>query len=153
PSVAPTISGVTTSNVTGTSATVSWQTDQPSSSQVAFGLTSAYGSTTTLDPAPVTSHSQTITGLSPTTTYHFSAPSGTRVGPPSAPDGSFTTGTSPPPPPVDQTITFGALANRTLNQSPFTVSATASSGLAVTFTASPSAVCTAGGSNGSSIAL
>ena len=52
-----------------------------------------------------------------------------------------------------QTITFGALASRTLAQSPFTVSATASSGLPVSFTSGTPAVCTAGGTNGSTITL
>jgi len=46
---------------------------------------------------------------------------------------------------ANQTITFGSLANRKLAQSPFTVSATASSGLPVTFTASPASVCTVSG--------
>ncbi|MGN6672035.1 MAG: InlB B-repeat-containing protein, partial [Thermomicrobiales bacterium] len=45
---------------------------------------------------------------------------------------------------ADQTITFGALPNRVTTDPPFTVSATASSGLAVTFTAS--GVCTVSGS-------
>jgi uncharacterized protein (TIGR03437 family) len=44
-----------------------------------------------------------------------------------------------------QTITFAALLDRTLDASPFTVSATASSGLTVAFTASPSNVCTVSG--------
>jgi hypothetical protein len=38
------------------------------------------------------------------------------------------------PPPIDQTITFGALSNRTYPVPPFAVSATASSGLPVSFT-------------------
>ena len=54
---------------------------------------------------------------------------------------------------ASQTITFGALGNRTLAQSPFTVSATASSGLAVKFSATTPAVCTAGGTNGATIRL
>jgi len=41
-----------------------------------------------------------------------------------------------------QTITFGALSNRALGSTPFTVSATASSGLAVSFASTPRAVCT-----------
>jgi hypothetical protein len=52
-----------------------------------------------------------------------------------------------------QTITFGALANKTLAQSPVTVSATASSGLAVTFTTTTATVCTAGGVKGATITL
>jgi hypothetical protein len=46
---------------------------------------------------------------------------------------------------ANQMIAFGTIANRKLTQSPFAVSATASSGLAVTFNASPSSVCTVSG--------
>jgi hypothetical protein len=52
-----------------------------------------------------------------------------------------------------QTITFGALANKTTSQSPVTVSATASSTLPVTFTTTTPTVCTPGGTNGSTITL
>lgn len=44
-----------------------------------------------------------------------------------------------------QTITFAPLVDRTLDLSPFVVNATASSGLSVTFTASPANVCTVTG--------
>jgi len=54
-----------------TSAAVTWTTDQDAASQVAFGLTSSYGSTTQTDPALTTSHSQTLASLAPGTTYHF----------------------------------------------------------------------------------
>src|SRR5262249_31524980 len=47
---------------------------------------------------------------------------------------------------ASQTITFGALANQTYGVAPFTVSATASSGLAVTFTSTTTTVCTVSGS-------
>jgi hypothetical protein len=53
----------------------------------------------------------------------------------------------------NQAIAFAPLGNRTTVQTPFLVTARASSGLPVTFTASPKAVCTAGGTNGRSIAL
>ena len=53
-----------------------------------------------------------------------------------------------------QTITFGALADKTYGDAPFTVSATGgASGNPVTFTAAPAAVCTAGGTNGSTITI
>src|SRR5262249_3975201 len=48
-------------------------------------------------------------------------------------------------PRLNQTINFAPLPDRTLSQSPFNVSATASSALAVTFTAGPSNVCTVSG--------
>jgi hypothetical protein len=54
---------------------------------------------------------------------------------------------------VKQTITFAKPANVTLAQSPLTVSGTATSGLAVTFTTTTPTVCTAGGTNGSTITL
>jgi hypothetical protein len=54
---------------------------------------------------------------------------------------------------ASQTVTFGGLANKKLPQSPVTVSATSSSGLAVTFTTTTPSVCTAGGTNGDSITL
>src|SRR5262249_47504629 len=47
---------------------------------------------------------------------------------------------------TNQTITFGALAGQTYGVAPFTVSATASSGLAVTFTSPTTTVCTVSGS-------
>jgi hypothetical protein len=45
-----------------------------------------------------------------------------------------------------QTITFGALSNEAFGSSPFTVSASASSGLAVSFNSQTTAVCTVSGS-------
>jgi hypothetical protein len=54
---------------------------------------------------------------------------------------------------MSQTITFGKLANKTLAQSPVTVSATASSGLPVTFTTTTSTVCTSSGTDGATITL
>lgn len=52
-----------------------------------------------------------------------------------------------------QTITFNAVTNKTMLQSPVNVTAKASSGLAVTFTTTTPAVCTPGGVNGSPITL
>jgi hypothetical protein len=55
--------------------------------------------------------------------------------------------------PAPQAVTFGAIAARTLAVSPFTVSATASSDLPVTFITSTPSVCTAGGTHGATITL
>jgi hypothetical protein len=68
---APTISGVASSNITGTSATITWTTNEPATSQANYGFTTSYGTTTTLDAVLVTSHSITLTGLNPSTTYNF----------------------------------------------------------------------------------
>jgi len=67
----PVISNVSVSNVTSSTASISWTTDQPSSSQVDYGTTTNYGSSTPLNPTLVTSHSASLTALTPSTTYHF----------------------------------------------------------------------------------
>ncbi len=71
----PVISQIATSQVTTTSATVSWTTDIPSSSQVLYGTSPTYNRSTALDATQVTGHSQTLTGLTPGTSYHFAVQS------------------------------------------------------------------------------
>jgi hypothetical protein len=68
---APLISNVAASNITKISAIITWTIDEPATSQVEYGLTTAYGTTTTLDSTLVTSHSVTLSGLSADTTYHY----------------------------------------------------------------------------------
>lgn len=52
-------------------ATVTWTTNRPSDSQVEYGSTDVYGSSTPVDPALVTGHAVTLTGLEPGNLYHF----------------------------------------------------------------------------------
>ena len=66
----PVISSVS-ANTTSSSAAIRWTTNEPADSQVQYGLTSAYGSTTPLDSTRTTSHTVTITGLRAQTTYHY----------------------------------------------------------------------------------
>lgn len=63
------VSGINANPDTG-SAIVTWNTDVPATSQVEYGLTSAYGKSVS-SPALVTSHSVTIPGLRGDTQYHF----------------------------------------------------------------------------------
>jgi phosphodiesterase/alkaline phosphatase D-like protein len=56
---------------TGTGATITWNTYEPATTQVKYGITSGYGSTSSLNPSLVTSHSVTLTGLLPATLYHY----------------------------------------------------------------------------------
>jgi hypothetical protein len=84
----PFIFNVAVSNITGSSATITWDTDENADSKVDYGLTSAYGSTVT-DNSLVTSHSITLTGLSSGTTYHFRVRSADLAGNESA-TGDFT---------------------------------------------------------------
>jgi Bacterial Ig domain len=68
---APTNSGVTSSNVTGNAATITWTTSEPATSQVEYGITTSYGSLTAIDGNLVTSHSVTVGNLSPQTLYDY----------------------------------------------------------------------------------
>jgi hypothetical protein len=86
----PVISQLKVAHVTGTSVTITWTTDQPSTSEVEFGSTSglrallrrhtAHNSRSPVDPALVTVHSVTLTGLSPDTTYEYAAQSANSAG-------------------------------------------------------------------------
>lgn len=67
----PVITAVTVTDLTSAGAVVSWTTNEPGDSQVEYGATSAYGSTTTLDPNMVTTRAKSLSGLTASTTYHF----------------------------------------------------------------------------------
>jgi hypothetical protein len=67
----PTISGVTTSSISDTGATISWTTNEAADTQVDYGTTGSYGSSTTLNSTMTTSHSQGLTGLTANTLYHY----------------------------------------------------------------------------------
>ncbi len=69
--VAPTISNVTASEIAENSVVITWTTNEAASTQIDYGPTTSYGSTTTLIPTLVTSHDQLITGLSTMTTYQY----------------------------------------------------------------------------------
>ena len=102
------ISGVTSANITTTSATINWLTDQPSTSQVSYGTTPAYGSLSAFNASPVTSHSTIVTGLTPGTTYNFavlSANSAGQVG--KSPNFTLTTVSGPP---VISSVTASAVS-------------------------------------------
>ena len=68
---APVVSAVQATNVGTTGATISWTTDEPADTWVEYGTTTAYGSSTTRDPALATAHSQNLTALAPGTLYHY----------------------------------------------------------------------------------
>src|SRR5207249_8425582 len=66
----PTISAVATSAVTASGTTITWTTDEASDSQVEYGLTTAYGTSSALDGSLVTTHNMSLNGLSDSTMYH-----------------------------------------------------------------------------------
>ena len=67
----PTISNVATSTVSDTQATITWTTNELSTSQVVYGASTSYGSQTTKDTTPTYRHSVTISGLTKLTKYHY----------------------------------------------------------------------------------
>jgi len=67
----PVISGVTAANLTTSTATINWSTNEASDSQVEYGLSLSYGNQTTLSTAPLTAHSQTLSGLLAGTLYNY----------------------------------------------------------------------------------
>ncbi len=76
-----------------TTATITWQTDTPATSQVDYGLTAAFGLTES-QGALVTQHSITLTGLNPVTQYHYSVSSTNATGEVGTlPAGTLQTGT------------------------------------------------------------
>jgi len=89
----PVISGVAVSAIGQTTATISWTTDEPATTQVDYGPTSAYGTTTPLNTSLTTSHSQILSGLTASSTYHYrvrSVDAAANVA--ASVDASFTTG-------------------------------------------------------------
>lgn len=65
------LSAIMASNPTQSTAVITWESNQPATSQVEYGTTESYGSMTTLDTRLATGRSVMLTGLSPATTYHF----------------------------------------------------------------------------------
>jgi len=74
----PVLSGIAVPNITSGSATVTWTTNIDATSQIEYGTCSpepctplVYNYTTSCDTAALKTHSQTMTGLSSNTAYHF----------------------------------------------------------------------------------
>jgi len=68
---APVISSVSAFNISSSQATITWATNEASDSQVDYGLTTAYGSSTPLNSSLLTSHAVTLFGLLTNTPYHY----------------------------------------------------------------------------------
>lgn len=69
-STAPTISAVATTT-SDSSASITWTTSENADSQIVYGPTTDYGTTTTLDSTFTVQHLVTLSGLSSSTLYHF----------------------------------------------------------------------------------
>ena len=92
---APTISSIAAVPTHNTAA-ISWLTNESSDSQVAYGTSTSYGSQMTLNSTLVTNHLAQLTGLSPSTLYHYRVSSKDAAGNlATSTDQSFTTLAAP----------------------------------------------------------
>jgi hypothetical protein len=107
----PVISNVTSSGVMSGTATINWTTDEASTSVVNYGTTTAYGSTTS-SAALVTTHSVTLTGLTPNTTYDFDVSSANSANTTStSTSNTFQTTSNTAPPPVISYLDFWGITS------------------------------------------
>jgi hypothetical protein len=89
----PVISSVAVSVTGSTTATITWNTDVNSSSQVFYGPSASYNAMTILNPTAVTSHTVFLGGLVDGSLYHFDVTSGNTGGMATSSDMTFTAGT------------------------------------------------------------
>jgi hypothetical protein len=68
---APVLSVIAATALTTGGATITWTTNEVSDSQVEYGTTTSYGSTTSLNTTFLTAHSVALTGLNAGTLYHY----------------------------------------------------------------------------------
>jgi len=94
----PTISGISVSGIGLSAATISWVTNEPSFSQVEYGTSPSYGSTTAWSSLLSSRPVQPLSGLTANTSYHFRVKSRDAAGnTATSADWTFTTASSPPP--------------------------------------------------------
>jgi glucose/arabinose dehydrogenase len=67
----PQLSNIASSNVTTTTATITWQTSEPADTQVEYGPDPRYGFNSPLDNTRTTSHQVALSGLTQGTLYHY----------------------------------------------------------------------------------
>ncbi|HYV85594.1 MAG TPA: LamG domain-containing protein [Patescibacteria group bacterium] len=103
----PVISAVAGTGITSTGVVMTWLTDEASDSQVEYGPTTSYGSTSTLDATLLASHSVALGGLAPGALCHARVLSRDGAGN-LATSGDFTFTTLPPAPPPDTSGPIGA---------------------------------------------
>ena len=70
---------------------ITWTTNVPSTSQVNYDASANYSLFTLTDSTPVTSHSMLVTGLAPSTLYHYQVVSSDSNGASYSSDNTFTT--------------------------------------------------------------
>jgi hypothetical protein len=92
----PNIIGEQVVNVGDGSATITWTTDRPATSQVYYGTSPDTTEQTTVDPTLTSSHAQVLGALSPRTQYYYRVVSGASAGRSVSDTRTFTTRDAPP---------------------------------------------------------
>jgi peroxiredoxin/DNA-directed RNA polymerase subunit M/transcription elongation factor TFIIS len=87
----PNISEVKTTSYSDVSATITWETDEPATSQVEYGRTEDYGLSTTSDSELTTSHRVQLNSLEPGKTHYFKLKSLDKCGNEATHEGELTT--------------------------------------------------------------
>ena len=72
-STKPQISQLRANSITSTSAVILWTTNEPATTQVRYGTTTAYGKQTALDGTLTLAHSVLVSGLTANTVYNYRA--------------------------------------------------------------------------------
>ncbi|MBI3804674.1 MAG: fibronectin type III domain-containing protein [Nitrospirae bacterium] len=115
---APLISNLTVSGIGSNGASITWGTNEPADTQVQFGTTAAYGASTPLNTAMVTTHAQSLTGLQAGTAYHYRVLSRDAAGNLAvSADNAFTTSSEAVSPSVPASLTATAVSPSQINLS------------------------------------
>jgi peptidoglycan hydrolase-like protein with peptidoglycan-binding domain len=69
--ISPSITSVTASSITTTSAVISWTTDKNATTRIEYGLTTSFGSLTPLVSTLSLAHAQTLSNLTPNKLYYY----------------------------------------------------------------------------------
>ncbi len=133
----PVISNVQLTGITASGATITWTTNEASSSVVDYGTTASFGNTSTA-AGMTTNHSVTLSGLTQNQTYYYrvkssDASGNTAVSPTPPTTKSFITGLSKSYSPTAVTVTQGVVqsgtfANLAANDGSYFVISSAGSG-------------------------
>jgi hypothetical protein len=91
----PVISDAGASAVASTTATIAWTTDEPATSEVAYGTTPAYDGGEAGAGGFSTAHAVPVTGLAPETLYYYEIASMDPSGNEAEAEGTFTTAAAP----------------------------------------------------------
>ena len=122
--IPPVISGVASSTLTTSGATISFTTDEPSYHQVEYGPTTAYGTVTALDALLRTSHSQALSGLAAGNLYHYRVRASDAAGNVAmSGDFTFTTPATPPQSSLAVGTVVSADGSDTVSAGPFNMGA------------------------------